>query len=74
MITSFRGIKSMDDIARYDRQARIIAEAAQYRTLREVVKSDPQISPHTAALLRRAFDVEGDPLSIDLWSSSVVSS
>jgi hypothetical protein len=28
----------MDNIARYDRQARIIAEAAQYRTLREVVK------------------------------------
>jgi|HubBroStandDraft_4_1064222.scaffolds.fasta_scaffold1133713_2 hypothetical protein len=48
----------MDNIARYDRQARIIAEAAQYRTLREVVKSDPQISPRTAALLRRAFNVD----------------
>ena len=46
----------MDHIARYDRLQRIVAEAAQYRTLREVIKSDPQITPHTAALLRtRSF-------------------
>ena len=45
----------MDHIARYDRLQRIVAEAAQYRTLREVVKSDPQITPHTAALLREVF-------------------
>jgi hypothetical protein len=32
----------MDHIARYDRLQRIVAEAAQYRTLREVVRSDPQ--------------------------------
>jgi hypothetical protein len=49
----------MDKFARYDRLQRILAEAVQYRTLREVVKSDPQITPHTAALLRRAFNVDG---------------
>ena len=52
----------MDHIARYDRLQRIVAEAAQYRTLREVVKSDPQITPHTAALLRTAFNVDTDDL------------
>ena len=41
----------MDNIARYDRLQRIVAEAAQYRTLREVLRSDPQITPHTADLL-----------------------
>jgi len=50
----------MDHMARYDRLQRIVAEAAQYRTLREVVKSDPQITPYTAALLRRAFNVDND--------------
>jgi hypothetical protein len=50
----------MDHMARYDRLQRIVAEAAQYRTLREVVKSDPQITPHTAALLRRALNVDND--------------
>jgi hypothetical protein len=52
----------MDQIARYDRLQRIVAEAAQYRTLREVVKSVPQITPHTAALLRSAFSIDGDDL------------
>ena len=52
----------MDHIARYDRLQRIVAEAAQYRTLREVVKSDPQITPHTAALLRAAFSIDIDDL------------
>jgi hypothetical protein len=50
----------MDPIARYDRLQRILSEAVQYRTLREVVRSDPQITPHTAALLRRAFGVDSD--------------
>jgi hypothetical protein len=54
------GKNSTDHIERYDRLQRIVAEAAQYRTLREVVKSDPQITPHTAALLRRAFNVDSD--------------
>ena len=53
---------SMDHIARYDRLQRIVAEAAQFRTLREVVKSDPQITPHTAALLRGAFNIDIDDL------------
>lgn len=52
----------MDQIARYDRLQRIVAEAAQFRTLREVVKSDPQITPHTAALLRAAFSIDMDDL------------
>jgi hypothetical protein len=50
----------MDHMARYDRLQRIVAEAARYRTLREVVKSDPEITPHTVALLRRAFNVDND--------------
>jgi hypothetical protein len=33
----------MDHIARYDRLQRIVAEAAQFRTLREVVKSDRRL-------------------------------
>ena len=52
----------MDHIARYDRLQRIVAEAAQFRTLRAVVKSDPQITPHTAALLRAAFSIDIDDL------------
>ena len=47
-------IKSQDTIG-YTR-----AEAAQFRTLREVVKSDPQITPHTAALLRKGFNVDNN--------------
>jgi hypothetical protein len=50
----------MDHIARYDRLQRIVAEAAQYRTLREVVRSDSQITPHTAEPLRKVFSVERD--------------
>jgi hypothetical protein len=50
----------MDKIARYDRLQRILAEAVQFRTLREVVQSDPQITPHTADVLRRAFGVGSD--------------
>ena len=50
----------MDNIARYDRLQRIVAEAAQYRTLREVVRSDPQITPRTAALLRKVFQADRD--------------
>ena len=50
----------MDRIARYDRLQRIVAETAQYRTLREVVRLDPQITPHTAELLRKAFSVDRD--------------
>jgi hypothetical protein len=50
----------MDSIARYDRLQRIVAEAAQYRTVREVVRSDPEITPHTAELLRRLFQTDRD--------------
>ena len=50
----------MDNIARYDRLQRIVAEAAQYRTLREVVRFDPQIAPHTVALLRKVFQADRD--------------
>ena len=50
----------MDRIARYDRLQRIVAEAAPFRTLREVVRSDPQITPHTAELLRKVFKVDRD--------------
>ena len=48
----------MDNIGRYDRLQRIAAEAAQLRTLREVVRSDPQITPHTAAVLRGALSID----------------
>jgi hypothetical protein len=54
----------MDNIARYDRLQRIVAEAAQYRTLREVLRSDPQITPHTADLLRKVFQIERDDAAL----------
>jgi hypothetical protein len=37
-----------------------VAEASSFRTLREVVRSDPQITRHTAELLRRVFTVDRD--------------
>ena len=59
----------MDNIARYDRLQRIVAEAAQYRTLREVVRSDPQIAPHTAragpfSLVKAMMDIKGDTIVV----------
>ena len=61
----------MDNIARYDRLQRIVAEAAQYRTLREVLRSDPQITPHTADLLRKVFQIERDDAALMNESASV---
>ena len=61
----------MDNIARYDRLQRIVAEAAQYRTLREVLRSDPQITPHAADLLRKVFQIERDDAALMNESASV---
>jgi hypothetical protein len=38
----------------------ILVEAAQYRTVRAIYKSDPHIGPGTAALLRRVFSADRD--------------
>jgi hypothetical protein len=40
------------DITKHYQFQRILIEAAQYRTLRQVFKSDPQVSVGTAALIR----------------------
>jgi hypothetical protein len=62
--------KSMDNIARYDRLQRIATEAAQLRTLREVVRSDPQITPHTAVVLRRALSIDDTAFINELATAS----
>jgi hypothetical protein len=61
----------MGNIARHDRLQRIVAEAAQYRTLREVLRSDPQITPHTTDLLRKIFQIERDDAALMNESASV---
>jgi hypothetical protein len=40
------------NITKHYQFQRILIEAAQYRTLRQVFKADPQMSANTAALIR----------------------
>jgi hypothetical protein len=42
----------MNDITQNYRFQRILVEASQYRTLRQIFNADPKVSPQTAALLR----------------------
>jgi len=39
---------------------RIIAEAAEYRVLQQIYRSDPKVGPKTAALLRECFRAARD--------------
>jgi hypothetical protein len=42
----------MSDLTKHYRYQRILIEAAQYRTLRQIFKADPEVTPRTAAILR----------------------
>jgi hypothetical protein len=42
----------MTDLTKHYRYQRILIEAAQYRTLRQIFKADPEVTPKTATMLR----------------------
>jgi hypothetical protein len=50
----------MNDITQNYRFQRILVEAAQYRTLRQIFRADPQVGPNTVKTLREIFAVERD--------------
>jgi hypothetical protein len=48
------------DITKHYQFQRILIEAAQYRTLRSILKADPEVSPGTAAILRDILVADRD--------------
>ena len=50
----------MTDLTKHYRYQRILIEAAQYRTLRQVFKADPEVTPRTAAILRNILVADRD--------------
>jgi hypothetical protein len=50
----------MADITEHFRVQQILVEAAQYRTLRAIYASDPNVGPGTASLLRQCFAMHRD--------------
>jgi hypothetical protein len=50
----------MNDITQNYRFQRILVEAAQYRTLRQLFRADPQVGPSTVKTLRDIFATERD--------------
>jgi hypothetical protein len=53
----------MNDVSKHYRFQRILIEAAQYRTLRQVFKADPEVTPKTAAIIREVFVADRDDIS-----------
>jgi hypothetical protein len=53
----------MNDVSKHYRFQRILIEAAQYRTLRQVFKADPEVTPKTAAIIRDVFVADRDDIS-----------
>jgi len=51
------------DITKHYQFQRILIEAAQYRTLRQVFKADPQVSAGTAALIREIIVSDRDDVA-----------
>jgi hypothetical protein len=47
--------KQMEDLTQRERFSEIVWEAAQFRTLRAIVRADPNVSPKTARIIRDAF-------------------
>jgi hypothetical protein len=45
----------MSDVMQTPRFNEIVWEAAQFRTLRAVVRADPDVGPRTARIIRDAF-------------------
>jgi hypothetical protein len=54
---------NMSDITNNYRFQRILIEAAQYRTLRQVFKADPAVTPKTAAIIRDVFIADRDDVA-----------
>ena len=50
----------MSDVFQNWRTARILAEAATFRTLHQIYKSDPKIGSATVATLRQIFRAHRD--------------
>jgi hypothetical protein len=50
----------MNDITKHYRFQRILVEAAQYRSLRQVFKADPEVNSQTAGIMRDIFAADRD--------------
>ena len=50
----------MNDITKHYRFQRILVEAAQYRSLRQVFKADPEVNLKTAAIMRDILTADRD--------------
>jgi hypothetical protein len=50
----------MNDITKHYRFQRILVEAAQYRSLRQVFKADPEVTSQTAATIRDILAADRD--------------
>jgi hypothetical protein len=50
----------MTDLTKHYRFQRILIEAAQYRTLRQIFKADPDVTPRTATILRDILVADRD--------------
>jgi hypothetical protein len=58
----------MNDVTKHYRFQRILVEAAQYRTILQVLKTDPDVTPKTAALLRDVLAADrDDAASLKRW-------
>jgi hypothetical protein len=50
----------MNDITKHYRFQRILVEAAQYRSLRQLFKADPEVNSKTAAIMRDILAADRD--------------
>jgi hypothetical protein len=50
----------MNDLTKHYRFQRILVEAAQYRSLRQVFKADPEVNSQTAAIMRDILAADRD--------------
>jgi hypothetical protein len=50
----------MNDITKHYRFQRILVEAAQYRSLRQVFKADPEVNSNTAGIMRDILAADRD--------------
>jgi hypothetical protein len=50
----------MNDITKHYRFQRILVEAAQYRSLRQVFNADPKVNSQTASLMRDILAADRD--------------
>ena len=50
----------MNDITKHYRFQRILVEAAQYRSLRQVFRADPDMNTQTAAIMRHILAADRD--------------